>query len=125
MFKSPNGSYSIIQESSEEAEDNQPQMDNPIPPYVDIDSGYHTARIDIPPPYPSVKLQADNDVVELQTESSCAQEGQPQKIQPSGSWQLEHPPPLYKDVASGDQTAQGNLSPPFAFVQVQACDDIR
>ena len=99
-------------------------MDNPPPPYEDVASGYQTVQVDMLPPYASVKIQARSDIVKFQTETSGAQEGQPQIIQLPGSLAIENPPPLYEDVAAGYQTAQVYLSPLNASVQVQAGDDI-
>ena len=105
-----------------EAQDNQPQivllpdyreMDDPPPPYESVALGYQTVQADFSRSYTSVAIPAGDGIVEFQTVSSEAQEDQPQIVQLSGSLAIENTPPPYEDVASGYQTSQVDILPPY------------
>ena len=107
---------------SPEAQDSQPQIvmspdsrerDDPPPPYESVALGYQTVQADFSRSYTSVAIPAGDGIVEFQTVSSEAQGDQPQIVQLSGSLAIENTPPSYEDVASGYQTSQVDILPPY------------
>lgn len=107
---------------SPEAQDSQPQIvmspdsrerDDPPPPYESVALGYQTVQADFSRSYTSVAIPAGDGIVEFQTVSSEAQGDQPQIVQLSGSLAIENTPPPYEDVASGYQTSQVDILPPY------------
>jgi len=51
---------------------------SPPPPYEAVVSSYQTVQVDMPPPYASVPIQADDGIVEFQTVTPRAQDHQDQ-----------------------------------------------
>ena len=111
-----------FQTVSSEAQEDQPQIvqlpdsssavENPSPPYESVALGYQTVQ-DLSRSYTSVAIPAGDGIVEFQTVSSEAQGDQPQIVQLSGSLAIENTPPPYEDVASGYQTSQVDILPPY------------